>query len=187
VDCASSALWASFREKTPSQRVWQARASKFETRFGPQGAVKNELSSLLRDSVEATKAGNGKPEVASSAIGDSHICSQPGRRRKRIIGIRHRLEHFRRRSAGCRASLLAALGAGSARDSQCTPGFWEFLPEDLPNLAGSHGPGNPCRWLPLARPQVLPSPGEWQAAKVNCSTETYFYCVKSFSYSKTWL
>jgi hypothetical protein len=70
----TTALWAGFGEKEWFAGVCSAKASKFETWFGPQGAVKNELSSLSRDSVEATKARNGTPEVAPSATGNPHLC-----------------------------------------------------------------------------------------------------------------
>ena len=51
-------LPAGFSEKACFQAVLPPRASRFQTRFGPQGAVKNELSPFLRDTVEATNPGN---------------------------------------------------------------------------------------------------------------------------------
>ena len=153
-------------------RSWPATASRFETWFGPQGAVTNRLSSPSRDGVEAKKAGNGKPEVASSAAGDSHLCPQPGRGWKRAIGIRHRVEHFRRRGVGCRAPLLAACGAAFARNSQRALGFGKLFPQSLPHLARAHGADYSLERLPLARPQVLPTLGGRQVGKARDSTES---------------
>jgi hypothetical protein len=51
-------LHASFGEKTCFPEVLPPKASRFQTWFGPQGAVKNELSPFLRDTVEATNPGN---------------------------------------------------------------------------------------------------------------------------------
>ena len=51
-------LHASFGEKACFSEVLPPKASRFQTRFGPQGAVKTELSPFLRDTVEATDPGN---------------------------------------------------------------------------------------------------------------------------------
>jgi hypothetical protein len=45
-------LWAGFSEKTCFPEVLPQKASRFQTRFGPQGAVKNELSPSLRDTLK---------------------------------------------------------------------------------------------------------------------------------------
>src|SRR5580693_9459956 len=45
-------------EKACFHQVLSPKPSRFQTRFGPQGAVKNELSPYSRDTVEATNPGN---------------------------------------------------------------------------------------------------------------------------------
>jgi hypothetical protein len=167
--------------------VWRASASRFETWFGPQGAGKNELSSLSRDLVETTKAGNGTPQVAPSATSNSRLCPQPRRGRKRAVGIRYRLERFRRRNSGGRAPLLAAISAGFAGNPQCTLSLWKFLSQSFAHLARPRRAGKPRGRLSPSGAQILPSPGEREVGKANFSTETCFSCVKSFSYPKTWL
>ena len=51
-------LQASFSEKACFPEVLPLKASRFQTRFGPQDAVKNELSPFLRKTVEATNPRN---------------------------------------------------------------------------------------------------------------------------------
>ncbi len=148
----TTALWAGFGEKEWFAGVCSAKASKFETWFGPQGAIKNELSSLSRDSIEATKAGNGTPKVAPSATGNPHLCPQPRRGRKRAVGIRHSIEHFSRRNAGRGAPLLAAVSAGFAGNSQRTVSFGKFLPQGFSNLACPNGARNTRGRLPPSGP-----------------------------------
>jgi hypothetical protein len=165
-------LRAGFSEKTCFPEVLPPQASRFQTRFGPQGAVKNELSPFLRDTVEATNPGNRKPEVATLAAGDSHFCAQPRRGWQRTTGIRHSAEYFRRRRPGRRPPLLAALGAGSVGDPQRTPGLRQLLSQGFSHLASPRCASNPRGWLPSSRPQILPSADHWQVRKGRCKTES---------------
>ena len=165
-------LQASFSEKACFPEVLPPKASRFQTRFGPQGAVKNELSPFLRDTVEATNPGNRMPEVATAAAGDSHFCPQPRRGWQRTTGIRYSIEYFRRRRPSRRPPLLAALGAGFARNTQRTPGLRQLLSQGFAHLASPRGASNPRGWLPSSRPQILPSADHWQVRKVRRETES---------------
>ena len=140
--------------------VWPPRCGKEWVKF------------RLRDTVEATKAGNGKPEVATSATGHSHLCPQSGRGRKRASRVRHRAEHFCLRSARGGAPLLTALGAGFARNPQRPLGLGKFLPQSLPHSTGSYRARNLSGRLPLARPQVLPTFAERQLRQTPQTTES---------------
>jgi hypothetical protein len=155
--------------------VWPPRCGKDSVKSTSEG---------LR--LEATKPGNGKPEVAPPAAGDSHLRPQPRRGGEGVARIRNRIEHFSRRRSSRRSPFLAALGAGFAGNSQRPVGFRQFLPQGFSNLARPRGSRHPRRRLPPAGPQILPSFGTgWQVGKTTGSTESYFSCVKSFSYQKT--
>ena len=152
---------------------------------GPLDAGLSGVRSYPRGWIETTKAGNRAPQVDTSAPGHPGVCTQPGRKGKRVPGVRYRPQYFCRRSAGCRAPLFAALGAGFARNTQRTLSHRRRSSQSFSHGARSIGPDHPRRGLPPDWIEVLPSSPESRLATSTRSKESCFFGVKMFSYAKS--
>jgi len=137
---------------------------------------------IQRGWIESTKAGNRAPQVDTSAPGNPGICAQPGRKGKRVPGVRYRPQYFCRRSPGCRAPLFAALGAGFPRNPQRTLSHRRRSSQSFPHGARSIGPDHPRRGLPPDWIEVLPSSTQSHfSTSTRRPKESCFFGVKIFS------
>ena len=165
--------------------VFHVECSWSYTRFGHPDAGLRGVGSSSRGRIESTKAGNRAPQVDTSAPGNPRFCAQPGRKGKRVPGVRYRPQYFCRRSAGCRAPLLAALGAGFARNPQRALSYGGRSAQSFPHGAGTLGSHNPRRGLPPGWFEILPSFAESRTHPSGEPKESCFFGVKIFSYPQS--
>ena len=175
----------SFHGKVPHLPVFHVKSSPSHTRFGPPGAGLRGVGLFPRGWIESTEAGNRTPQLDTSATGYPGVCPQPGRKGKRLPRVRHRPECFCRRSAGRRAPLLAALGAGFAGNPQRTVSHRRRTSQSFPHGARPSGPDHTRRGLPSDWIEVLPSFAESRRFTPTRPKESCFFGVKIFSYSQS--
>ena len=147
---------ADFPANEPDAAGFTAARPRFEGLFGPPDAVKTGLLGLFGSHLESKSIAERASRVAPLAAGDPGFRAQPRRRRQRPAGIRHRAKYLRHRCAGRRTPLLAALRAGSAGDSQRSPGHHCGFAQVLPQLARQDHVDYPCRNLSAGRSEVFP-------------------------------
>jgi hypothetical protein len=167
--------------------VFATSSSWLHAWFGPPDAVLGRVTSYPRGWIEATETRNRTPQLDTSAIGNPSIRPQPGRKGKRVPGVRHRPEYFRRRSPGCGPALSAALGAGFTRNPQRASSHRRCPSQVFPYGARPSRADHSRRGLPLDWIEVLPSFTESHVRAPAQPKESCFFGVKMFSYAQTQL
>ena len=130
-----------------------------------------------------TQAGKRTQEVVPLTAGHPRFRAQSGRKGQGLSRVRYRPQH-QRRGRTCRGtSCVAASCAGSARNSQRTPGRRQQPSQGRQNAAGPHAACPQLGGIPPSGPQVLPPIAEWIRESPLLARETRFCGVKRFSYS----
>jgi len=178
ITCRVRLLWGIGRYFRPKTGVWdwtgRYLAAKMPTIVGSQRFSRGRL-----DTPQARK---GTTPVGTVAPGHPRLRAYQGWKWQGIPWVCYCIEHLRRGCSGCGAALSPAIGAGSARNSECTSGGHSGSSQSGTCPSCSSAAHN-TRWgLSPAGAQILSPALERSERTPIPSKETSFYGVKSFSY-----